>query len=365
MRRWVVRFACVLVLGSSLASFGQEPSGPRTLENLLKLDESEKSGAPAAADGTDSGPKRPEGTVSRPKDGVQHPDLDKAWADYDAAVAKTTESIKAGIAKQLDRATSKGDFDAAKKLQEAQNNFENAGELPATTDTKSTVSSANAEFKRAKDELTKAYDGLVKSLTMKKKIGEAQSVHDECSRFRESGHNAPPKAELAKALRPNAGIAPVPPRLPIGATLHITCDNSYEVWHNGRFLGAGHDFATLGQYRLQIQHGDVLAICAYDREGEKKTAGLFCCLVLDNGKAWGTGKDWLCSMAAPPEGWQQKQKQPKPLPEEANASEDNIAPNHLERPLTYGGKVTGKFIWSADPALRIWVRQVIDFKNFR
>jgi hypothetical protein len=179
MRRWVFWFACVLVLGSSSASFGQEPSGPRTLENLLKSDDAKQSGAPAAADGTDSGPKRPEGTVSRPKDGVQHPDLDTAWAEYAATVSKANESVKAAIAKQFDAATAKGDLDAAEKWQTIGEKFEKAGELPAEKETKAAVGSAVVAYKKARDELGEAYDAVAKALTVEKNITAARAAKDE------------------------------------------------------------------------------------------------------------------------------------------------------------------------------------------
>ena len=185
MRLWVVRFACVLVLGSSSASFGQEPSGPQTLENLLTSDDAEQSAAPAA-DGTYAGPKRPAGTVARPKDAVQHPDLDKAWADYDAVVAKAAERIKATISKQFDATAAKGDLDAAEKWQTALEKFEKAGELPASTETKAAVGTASSDYKKAKEELVKAYEGVVKALTMEKNIAEAKAVRDELKRLSET-----------------------------------------------------------------------------------------------------------------------------------------------------------------------------------
>lgn len=52
----------------------------------------------------DAGPKRPAGAVTRPKDGVQHPDLDKASAEYEADVARAREVILAAMNKKLDAA---------------------------------------------------------------------------------------------------------------------------------------------------------------------------------------------------------------------------------------------------------------------
>ena len=113
-----------------------QQSGPATLEGLLNSGEAQEATAAAGSDAADAGPKRPAGTVTRPKDGVQHPDLDKAWADYDAAVTKAAEGIRAAINKQFDAATAKGDLDAAEKWQVLGEKFEKAGELPAETETK-------------------------------------------------------------------------------------------------------------------------------------------------------------------------------------------------------------------------------------
>jgi hypothetical protein len=183
--------ARVFVLASLICVNGntclaQQPSGPATLENLLKPDEAQQPAAVPAAEANVTGPKRTAGIVTRPKDGVQHPDLDKAWVDYEAAVAKVGEGIRAAIAKQFDAAATKGDLDAAEKWQKAQERFESSGEVPAETDLKSAVSSSVADYKRAKDELTKAYDALVKSLTMEKNIVQAKVVRDEMRRLSES-----------------------------------------------------------------------------------------------------------------------------------------------------------------------------------
>lgn len=184
MRSLACFFAVALLLCvNGNFCLAQQPTGPATLESLLNSDERPK---PATTD-ADAGPKRPAGTVARPKDGVKHPDLDKAWADYDAAVEKAAEGIRAAIAKQFDVATSKGDLDAAEKWQKAQGKFERAGEVPADTDTRSAVTSAFADYKRAKDELLKTYESVVKSLTMEKNIAQAKVVRDESRRLSESG----------------------------------------------------------------------------------------------------------------------------------------------------------------------------------
>ena len=163
----------VLLLLGFAACLAQQPTGPATLENLLLPDKAQK---PAAAG---VGPKRFVGSVVRPQDGVKHPDLDKGWAVYDAAAAKAAESIKAAILKQFDAATAKGDLDNAEKWQATLEKFEKTGELPTEKEAKTAVSAAVADYKKAKDELSKAYEAVVTALTMEKKITEAKAVREE------------------------------------------------------------------------------------------------------------------------------------------------------------------------------------------
>ncbi len=186
-------YLCLLAsLGcwNTAACLARQPTGPATLEGLLSSDEGEKPSAEA-----DAGTKRLAGTVVRPKDGVQHPDLDKAWVEYDAVVAQAADSIKAAITKHFDAATAKGDLDAAEKWQAALEKFEKAGELPSESETKAAVSAVVADYKKAKDTLDKVYEAVVKNLTMEKKIAEAKAVRGEASTI--ASPSAQPDASAA------------------------------------------------------------------------------------------------------------------------------------------------------------------------
>lgn len=107
--------------------------------------------------------------------------MDKAWAEYDAALATASEGIRAAISKQFDAAAAKGDLDAAEKWQAIGENFKKAGELPAGTETKAAVRAATTEFKKAADNLARAYEAVVKTLTMEKRIEEAKTARQESS----------------------------------------------------------------------------------------------------------------------------------------------------------------------------------------
>lgn len=162
----------VLVFGGSLPGLAQQATGPATLEGLLHPAEAQ---GPAA----DAGPKRPAGAVARPKDGVQYPDLDKAWTDYDAAVAKAAESLKTAITEQFDDAAAKGDLGRAETWQAALERFEKDGELPSLSEARTAVMTVNRDWNKARDGLAKAYDAVVQALTMAKQIEKAKATRDE------------------------------------------------------------------------------------------------------------------------------------------------------------------------------------------
>lgn len=205
MRLWAVVISCVLVLGGSLRGLAQQSTGPATLEGRLNSGETQEAATPAEQE---TGPKRPAGMHARPKEGVRHPDLDKAWADYDSAVAKVTESIRAAIGKQFDAATDKGDLAAAEKWQVALEKFEKADELPTEKETKAAASAAATDAKQAREELTKAYEAVVKSLTTEKKIAEAKRVRDElllaCGN--KQGDGEPQEVFLSDLQAQNVGV---------------------------------------------------------------------------------------------------------------------------------------------------------------
>jgi hypothetical protein len=168
------------------------------IQDLVKADEAKGTETVPEAEAAEAGARRPAGTVARLKDGVQHPDLDKAWADYDAVVAQAAEGIRSALSKQFDAATAKGDLDAAERWQTALEKFEKAGEVPVETETKAAVKSALGDYKKARDELSKAYGAVVKALTMAKKIAEATAARDEWKSLA-AGAAAPPSVCVIEA----------------------------------------------------------------------------------------------------------------------------------------------------------------------
>ena len=169
--------AVAVLLGVTCPHFAKAQSDPATLEKLVNSPEAQ--GSPTVPESEDSGPDRPAGTLVRPKDGVQHTDLDKAWAEYHETVSKAADGIKVAIKKQFDVTTAKGDLDAAEKWQAALEKFEKTGEVPLEDETKAAVNATASGYSRAKQGLSKAYEAMTKSLTKEKKITEAKAARAE------------------------------------------------------------------------------------------------------------------------------------------------------------------------------------------
>jgi hypothetical protein len=207
---------CMLGVGLpvvvGLAPCLAQPTAPVTLESLVNSRDAQETSV--AAETADTAPKRPAGTVARPKDGVQHPDLDRAWAEYEQSVAKTAEGITAAIAKKFDVAAAKGDLDAAEKWQAALEKFEKAGEVPTEAEVNAIVKAAVTDYKKAKEELYKAYELVVKALTRDKKIAEAKTARDELRSLGSDRRMSPPLGnDRQMPALPAFGILPKPKSL--------------------------------------------------------------------------------------------------------------------------------------------------------
>jgi hypothetical protein len=195
LRRCELLAAVAVVLTVGFSCFGQNSLGPATLENLLQPDAAQDGTATLAPDANEPKSTRPTGTVTRPKDGVEHPDLEKAWATYDAKVKKAAEAIRAAITKQVEAASDKGDLAGVEKLQAISEKFDKDGEVPSQPDLKAGVRAPVADYKKAKDELASAYKDVVARLTMEKKIPLAKAVRDEWDLIKGDGEGTAPTAQ--------------------------------------------------------------------------------------------------------------------------------------------------------------------------
>lgn len=127
---------------------------------------------------------RPEGTLARPSGGVQHPDLDKAWAVYEVAVDKAAEEIRAAVEKQFEKAAADGNLPGVKKWKALGEAFDEQGTVPAEKETEKVVKAATEAFSKASEDLKRAYEQTIKALTKqavkdKAMVEEAEKVDAE------------------------------------------------------------------------------------------------------------------------------------------------------------------------------------------
>ena len=163
-----------LISGGSASCFAQRPSGPPTLEALIN-DESESRAVPDVA--ATSSQRR--GVLARPTDRAHHADIDKAWNDYDAAVAQITKDVEAAIQQQFDASAAKGELDAAEVWQKALDDFTKRGMLPAGEGSKAVVDKARTALAKAQQDLGEGYSAVIRALTINKDITLAKAVRDE------------------------------------------------------------------------------------------------------------------------------------------------------------------------------------------
>jgi hypothetical protein len=137
---------------------------------------------------------RLQGTVTRPKDGVQHPGLDVAWNEYDEelnAVAKVVEEV---IEQRLNAAAATGNLDAAMKWKAASKQFQEAGRIPEELDasqpdgkpprpTKASYASPHSRLEKAANRLAKAYESAEQELTKQHDFEKATQVRAERKRL--------------------------------------------------------------------------------------------------------------------------------------------------------------------------------------
>ncbi|MBF0431915.1 MAG: hypothetical protein HQK83_11585 [Fibrobacteria bacterium] len=78
----------------------------------------------------------------------------------------------------------------------------------------------------------------------------------------------------------------------------IACDDVYEIWVNGNYLGGGNNWTNAQTFSLDLNSGDIVAISATDNGG---AAGLIAELNV-NGDKIGSNSEWKISYSAA-SGW--------------------------------------------------------------
>ena len=185
MRLAVVAMVVLVVsVGSSVLA--QKPSGPPTLENLLNDDNpgatAKAENSPAAEDEDKSVP--PTGTYARPKNGLGDPELDKAWADYNAAVEQASVTLREAIQKRMKAARDAGKIDAAKKYKTTLELLDKQGILPEGDKLlKNTMDDVKRMYAKSLRKLEAEYDSLskkrLKNDAIKDPIAVADAIQSE------------------------------------------------------------------------------------------------------------------------------------------------------------------------------------------
>jgi hypothetical protein len=228
MRLWAFVVSCVIVFDGSLPGFAQQQqTGPATLENLLGDEVTAPTQRPVAVDATDPAATavpagRIHGAIARPKDGVQHPDIDAAWAEYDKQIETAAQAIEQAIEKELNAAAAAGDLDAALIWKTAGEQFRKDGRIPEGLDGQKpqgrskprpakSESSPQSLVVDAQGRLARAYEAVEKELVKSLDLEKAKQVRSERESLAPAGGNSAPapllvviEAKNYKAASPNA-----------------------------------------------------------------------------------------------------------------------------------------------------------------
>jgi hypothetical protein len=158
---------------------------------------------PTAADATEPAAPTPlptgriDGAVARPKDSVQHPDLDAAWAQYDREIDAVAKAVETAIEQKLNAAAAAGDLDASLKWKTAGEQFNKDRRIPeglkgqntggpkpprmpkATRQPINSESSFPVLLGEAGERLAKAYEAVEKDLVRSRDFDAAKKVRSE------------------------------------------------------------------------------------------------------------------------------------------------------------------------------------------
>ena len=172
---------------------------------------------------------------------------------------------------------------------------------------------------------------------------------------------------LVLVLTVTAHVANKPVSAAKEAKIYIACDDQYILWLNGTQLGSDkYTPEKPNVYKVKLSEGDVLAIAASDNEVGRRSAGLYCCIVLvKDKKSYGTNKKWRCSTKKQKDGWLTNDKK---LYAGSSVSERNVHGDLLTKAERYQAidpLLKGTFIWSKKNSPVVYLKVIIDFKSFK
>lgn len=119
--------------------------------------------------------------LARPADGSKDGDLEKPWLSYKSATDLATAQLRDAIEIKRRAARANGDLEAASRLKSASEALDKNGEMPDGKELEKDVASTQDAYKRAAEDLDKAYAALVRKLTANTALDEsvAQAVENE------------------------------------------------------------------------------------------------------------------------------------------------------------------------------------------
>lgn len=157
------------------------------------------------------------------------------------------------------------------------------------------------------------------------------------------------KAVLAEFAAVETQLAKLGASAPRPAEIFICCDNSFDLYVNGRSVGSGWGYETLRRYEVKLTPGDVIVVRGRDEDGGRR-AGLFCTVIMRD-LTLPSGKDWRYSLKQTG-NWTTA----GPAANDRPVSLTNIAPAHKNRKFI---EAPGQFMWSAEAAPMVFFKLVV------
>jgi hypothetical protein len=170
--------ASTFLLGLMLAgtvAFAAEPTGPRTLENLLAVAD----GEPQAAVVADEAPNEAEEPPADRKNDLLQTRLDAALAEYNPAIERAIDELAKEIEEEFNKATKKGDVELARKCKEAEETLREKGTPPKDDFLKHAREDAYRKITRAGAKLAAEYEAVAKECLKTGDLDRAESVLSE------------------------------------------------------------------------------------------------------------------------------------------------------------------------------------------
>jgi formylglycine-generating enzyme required for sulfatase activity len=167
---------CLLgLMLSGMVAFAAEPTGPRTLENLLAATDAEPQAAVVADEAPNEAEEPP---AARKKDPLQQR-LDAALAEYNPAIERAIDELANEIEEEFNKATKKGDIGLARKCKEAEVALRERGTPPDNDFLKHAREDTYRKITRAGAKLAAEFEAVAKECLKAGDLDRAEAVLSE------------------------------------------------------------------------------------------------------------------------------------------------------------------------------------------